>query len=60
MHYKPGKDKGMIQLPFRIGLITAPSAKHWTKIIRIPSKKTELSTAAPPRFYHFLPEELFE
>ena len=24
MHYKPGKDKGMIQLPFRIGLITAP------------------------------------
>lgn len=61
-------DKGMVWFNclFASGLLLHPSAKHWTKIIRIPSKKTELTTAigswftAPPRFDHFLPEELFE
>ena len=39
MHYKPGKDKGMIQLPFsHRAKYLHPSAKHWTKIISIPSK----------------------
>ena len=68
MHDTPGKDKGMVWFNclFASGLLLHPSAKHWTKIIRIPSKKTELTTAigswftAPPRFDLFLPEELFE